>query len=789
MVRRTVSPEPHQAPLDDRSARHSELVLAPNEYAYVLDTTKGHINCYVGPNKTSLAQTDQPVIYRPQTRRFESAELPDALQLFATAPCNWYMLLENPAQDELHPSRGVSNGLAELRVGEKVNVFGPATFPLWPGQTVQVHQGHALRSNQFIKVRVYDAAVAQASLKSEAELVAGQVLIVKGTETTFYMPPTGLEVIADQEGRYVRDAVTLHRLQYCILVGEDGTKRYVRGEAVVFPEVNDVFAEEDGQMAFDAIELSEIAGLYIKVIAPYTDDDEVRHEEGEEIFLTGRSRIYFPRQEHALMRQEGQLIHQAVAIPRGEGRYVLDRLRGAVSLVVGPRMYLPDPRSEVLIRRVLTEKEVRLLGREGMSRAGVCAKLELTSVESQGATLALDTLERGAYRPPRSVTLGGDDLAALRVEVRSGFAIQIVDRVNQRRVIQGPASVLLEYDETLQPLSLSTGTPKSELTKLETAFLRTAANEVSDRITVTTEDMVRAEITVKHRVRFEGEVPDLWFAVENYVQLLCDHTRSLVAARARQVPIQELRAQVADLVRDAVLGAADSDRNRPGRSFEDNAMRIVDVEVLDLRIDDEAVDSLLQQAQMNAIRSAVSAAEREAALSSDRRVQQVERTLAQERHETDRLRLELLAAHEADKHGLETVRAQAKAELQQLQRARELEDAARKVAVRGRELQGEAEVQKQEITRQEELQRLELERTGAQVQAAVAQAQAFSPHLVASLDRLSDQRMLATLAEGFSELAAVEGRGLLETARKYLDFVPAGIMPTLGPRESEGTDS
>lgn len=788
MVRRTVSPERHEGALDDRSARHSELVLAPNEYAYVLDTTKGHINCYVGPNKTSLAQTDQPVVYRPQTRRFEAAELPDALQLFATAPCNWYMLLDNPAQDGLHPSRGVSNGLAELRVGEKVNVFGPATFPLWPGQTVQVHEGHALRSNQFIKVRVYDAAAAQLSLKSESAVVAGQVLIVKGTETAFYMPPTGLEVIADPEGRYVRDAVTLHRLQYCILVGEDGTKRYVRGEAVVFPDVNEVFAEEDGKMAFDAIELSEIAGLYIKVIAPYTDEDEVLHGEGEEIFLTGRSRIYFPRQEHALMRQQGQLIHQAIAIPRGEGRYVLDRLTGAVSLVQGPRMYLPDPRSEVLIRRVLNEKEVRLIGGGGACEPEACSKPSAASAETRGAQSRFDTLERGAYQPPRSVTLGGDHLAALRVEVRSGFAIQIVDRINQRRVVQGPASVLLEYDETLQPLSLSMGTPKSEFTKLETAFLRTAANEVSDRIAVTTQDMVRAEIAVKHRVRFEGDAPELWFAVENYVQLLCDHTRSLVAARARQVPIQALRAEVAELVRDAVLGASDSDRKRPGRAFEDNAMRIVDVEVLDLRIDDEAVNTLLQEAQMNAIRSAVGAAEREAALSSDRRVQQVERTLAQERHETDRLRLELLAAHEADKHGLETGRAQAKSELQQMQRAHELEDVARKVAVRNQELQGEAAVHKQDISRQEELQRLELERVGAQVQAAVAQAQAFSPHLVASLDRLSDQRMLGTLAEGFSELAAVEGRGLLETARKYLDFVPAGIMPTLNYRDSDTSE-
>ena len=35
---------------DQRRPSERELVLAPNEYAYVLDTTKGHINCYVGPN-------------------------------------------------------------------------------------------------------------------------------------------------------------------------------------------------------------------------------------------------------------------------------------------------------------------------------------------------------------------------------------------------------------------------------------------------------------------------------------------------------------------------------------------------------------------------------------------------------------------------------------------------------------------------------------------------------------------------------------------------------------------
>ena len=39
--------------------------------------------------------------------------------------------------------------------------------------------------------------------------------------------------------------------------------------------------------------------------------------------------------------------------------------------------------------------------------------------------------------------------------------------------------------------------------------------------------------------------------------------------------------------------------------------------------------------------------------------------------------------------------------------------------------------------------------------------------------------MISALTENFSELAAVEGRGVLETARKFLDFVPSSLVPQL----------
>ena len=54
-----------------------------------------------------------------------------------------------------------------------------------------------------------------------------------------------------------------------------------------------------------------------------------------------------------------------------------------------------------------------------------------------------------------------------------------------------------------------------------------------------------------------------------------------------------------------------------------------------------------------------------------------------------------------------------------------------------------------------------------------------SPHLVEALNRLGDEQLLGALASNFAELAAVEGRGLLETTHKFLNFAPATLLPTL----------
>src|SRR5262245_51834171 len=102
---------------DRERTRERDLVLAPNEYAFISDETKGNINAYVGPHKTSLANTDQPVVFNPQSKRFERCSLEEAILSFAVAPVGWYLMLKNPARDRSHPKTGAINNLSELEIG------------------------------------------------------------------------------------------------------------------------------------------------------------------------------------------------------------------------------------------------------------------------------------------------------------------------------------------------------------------------------------------------------------------------------------------------------------------------------------------------------------------------------------------------------------------------------------------------------------------------------------------------------------------------------------------------
>ena len=624
------------------SDMQKDLVLSINEYAYVLDETKGHVVCWVGPSKTSLSNSDKLVRFNTKTKTFDRCGYSEVVNLFATAPENWYIILKNPAEGNKHPKPGANNLPDDVKIGQKINVRGPVSFALYPGQMAKVVKGHSLRSNQYLLARVYEADAASQSqcemLDAEGNkietkgntYVNGQILVIKGTEVSFYIPPTGIEVIPlnnDDHKGYVRDAVTLERLEYCILKDEDGNKRYVHGPAVVFPEPTETFVNSPkGGCIFRAIELSKITGIYVKVIAEYKDEDGTVHPVGEELFITGDdTMIYYPRPEHAIINYDNKITHHAIAIPEGEGRYIMNRLTGEITTVKGPAMYLPDPRTEVVVKRKLTQRQCELwfpgnyaaleynIGLSEKSVEKGLKNIDLdsfsfmasTSLDSTLANLeAKANISRGtSYTKPRTITLDNKFDGVVSVDVWTGYAVNVISKSGDRQVVCGPQTILLDYDQTFEELQMSTGKPKTTDNLIKTVFLRHENNKVSDLVDVETKDFVNCRIKVSYCVDFLKEHMDKWFNVENYVKYMCDRIRSEMKRVAKQYNIEEFYQHYSEIMRAVAIDSGcetDGNNGKKGRFFSENGMLVHDCEVLSISVDKE-IEKMLTMHQQEMI--------------------------------------------------------------------------------------------------------------------------------------------------------------------------------------------
>jgi major vault protein len=806
--------------------RERDLVLTPNEFAFISDETKGNINVYVGPHKTSLANTDQPVVFNPKNKRFDRCSLEAATQTLSIAPEGWYLVLKNPARDQSHPRTGSLNNLPELNVGRKIAIPGPISFALWPGQMVRTVQGHHIRSNQYLVVRVYDEEAAKANWKNAViklqlpaatdpaaapvaptapetvlrpdqlpDLTMGKQLVIRGLDVSFYIPPTGVEVVADEGDEYVREAITLERLEYCILLDENGNKRYIQGPSVVFPKPTETFVGRLGSRKFKAIELNETSGIYLKVIAPYEEDGK-SYKVGEEIFLTGKDQmIYFPRPEHAIIRYGDQEIHYGVAIPPGEARYVLNRQSGQISLKRGPAIFLPDPRNEVIVRRVLTTKQVQLWFPGNVEALEYNKSLAALSsgenarpaefvadkeVKKSGARLAQqaekaevptgfagDELNRQTkYTPPRTITLDTRYEGVVFVDVWSGYAVQVVSKTGNRKVVVGPQSHLLEYDETLQPMELSTGTPKTEGNLLKTVYMRVLHNKVSDLVQAETRDLVRVHMHLSYRVNFEGE-PARWFEVENYVKFLTDHMRSMIRAAVKQQGIEGFYANSAQIIRDVVLGAPGEGGKRPGRPFE-NGMRVYDVEVLDVNISDAGIAELLQGAQHAAVEQTLRLAADVRHLEATKQGEQVKQQIDELTHTTKLQALALKAKETLQAKATSLTEIAAEAETRAARQSAQLSDQGSLESIHQAELarkRATLDLDTEHAQRQLELR---LRQTLAEVTATQEKAKAISPDLIAALQAFGDRALVEKMAESMGPLAILGGESVSDVLGRLL---------------------
>ena len=534
--------------------RQRDLVLAINEFCFVQNETNGSIKTHVGPLTLTVSQQESLVNSNEKTKRFEkTSNFEQAKQLFVSAPEGWYVTLKNPAENIPEPSK--ANLCTNLKIGKKINIQGPVSFALYPGQMARVIQGHRLRSNQYLLARVYDAEAASKShttatiINSKGEEVkkigtdqyfVGQLLVIKGTEISFYIPPSGIEVlpIGGQGNNYVRNAITLERLEYAILKNEDGEKRYVHGPAVVFPLPTETFVpSKKDSYIFRALELSPISGIYVKVIADYKDKDKnnkvIEHKTGEELFITGKDQmIYYPRPEHAIIQYDGKFMHHAIAIPTGEGRYIMNRLTGEIKTIKGPQMYLPDPRTEVVVKRKLSAKECQLYYPnnqevlqynslinektiEKLASKGLLSPEVETATALQTSSLAIfeanANISRGtSYTKPRTITLDTKYDGVVCINVWQGYAINVVSKTGKQETVVGPAIRLLDYDETLQII-------KENETEEDIVYLPLQNQNIKLILEALSKDNIKITTLLTLNIKFDEKQTNNWFKI-NYIK-------------------------------------------------------------------------------------------------------------------------------------------------------------------------------------------------------------------------------------------------------------------------------
>ena len=767
--------------MDERNSKR-DLVLAPSEYAYMQDVTKGIVKTYTGPTVINPTAQERPVVFDADTKRFEPCALDEAVQQIAIAPEGFYVILKNPSTRGDHPAAGGVFPSPDLNVGRKINITGPCAFALWPGQLVQLVQGHHLRSNQYLVVRVYNEDEArkhwgQAVVKpagaetstapivaAPADLSVGKLLIIKGTDVSFYIPPTGVGVVPEEGGAWVREALTLERLEYCILVDQNGKKRYERGPQVVFPAPTETFITRDGARKFQAIELTEIQGLHVKVIAPYTEGGK-SFREGDELFVTGLdTSIYYPREEHAIVRYDGQEKHFAVAVPAGEARYVMNRKTGEIRMARGPAMLLPNPIEEIFVRRVLSDRE--------------CATWYPGNADvlAYNHSLRMREDSRAQYPKTREVVMATRYEGVPSISVWTGYAVLIVDKQGRRRVEQGPKNLLLEYDERLEVIQLSTGTPKTDDRLVETVFLRVLNNKVSDRCVVETSDHVRVTLSYALQASFEGE-SHAWFEVENYVKFLCEHVRSVLKGSVKKQSIEAFYGRSVDVIRDAILGAEIKDAARKGMKLAQNGMHVTDVEILDVTIDDEGIAELLGAAQHEAVEANIQVLRAMRSLDLTAKQESITRGEAEARAETTKRLAELEIAATHDKLRVGMAQIQAELDKARAQEAASIAtnaitdvdhaaDLARKKAAAA--LDSEIAAAKQQLV---------LASLRAEVDAAVARFGAAQGGFSEALLALGNHEVLAKVAEAMSVQSFVGGKTLTDVIDKVFAGTPlAGVM-------------
>jgi len=352
----------------------------------------------------------------------------------------------------------------------------------------------------------------------------------------------------------------------------------------------------------------------------------------------------------------------------------------------------------------------------------------------------------------------------------------LVTSKNKREVVRGPQTRILDHDEDLEVLTLSTGKPKTDETLLRTCFLQTDGNKVSDIVRVRTNDHVELDVTLSYRVSFvprEGKEQgdERWFNLKNYIALMCDHLGSIVRAAVRATRIETFHTNSTEVIRGVILGEKRGESRREGRHFDETGMWVYDVEVLEVKMLAEDVKKLLSDSQRTAIVSELGKKQEGFRLEDEKLRERVNQEILVARRETLGREVEL----EGAKRALNEAKVQGVVEADRLERVGKAQNEAQALDLL-------AAARASAAARQNEV---DAKALASRVEAFQQQMGALAPELVATLKMLGTQHANAELTKNLSPLAILGGQSVADVLERLLKSlpVPLGDQPAPHPQK------
>lgn len=831
------------------AAEITKRPLILGQFVWTVSRKNSKFVVYIGPDPLELTEDDIPVMPDKDdpTKIVFVDSLMAAIQNFVSLRPGQYAVVLNPAgsaTDE-HPNAPYSSGRNDMKAldyGQK-RVIMSGSFPVWPGQKVEVRNVHILSSSQYLTAVVesvdvdskaphYDLTVQCALIKqaivetkqgkdnptgkqenvvkSDAQPVqepykfkVGQRIIIPGNLTPTFIPPSGIEVVIDDDvsvdiamakrgpassaktDRAVREAVVLGPTEFCVLLKEDGELQTQPGSGRVFPGPFDRFRTDGSRnRVYDAYHLRTDRGLLLRVVADriskadlakqLPEDCVLEKEEytkGDEIFVGGFDAYLVPSSAIEVINPETREPHtgndhskiyvKAIGVDQKSGVHVAKVETGNVALVPGERKLLLDPRVEKHVLRKVPGRMWNLMVAAGEPHKHVP---EDRMVETPWAL---------------SITIPNNE--AVLITSKSG-----------RTVAVGPCMKLLEYEEQLEVLTLSKGRPKSDADQLETCFLRVTGNQVTDKIRLETFDNVPLDVVVSYGVEFVGETPEdriRWFNHKDYVLFLCEHLRSRLCAEARKRVISEIYKPIADFVRDTILGKKPESegQHRPGSLFGENNMKVIEVEVLYAEVLNKDVAIAMQKAAQTVVVRRIEDETKKVELMSDefrdqmaakqatlaqaalKRTEDAGIAMAESTNRQDAKKFELAQALEEMKQksklNLENAVAMLRDGISTLLRKTQREDEEQRLTLDDKDRRLVVEFRKN-------LAEIEKELVKAAADADVARLGAIQDKLVEALEGLGNKELLTALAQNLpragGSVGLLAGLGGIDALKKMV---------------------